>query len=477
MRRGFAAHLRRMHVQVQALVATAAIAVLAGCASVARPPARDEARATSEAGVAMQARQRPCPEGVAPGTRCLEGADGHGAFYWIAVPANWNNGVLVLHAHGGPEFGVPRSVRSERDLQRWSIWTRAGYAWAGSTYAQGGVEVRAAAEDTERLRRIFIAQIGMPTRTVLHGQSWGASVAAVGAETYVARDAAGRPPYDAVLLTSGVLGGGTRSYDFRLDLRVVYQAICGNHPRADEPPYPLWQGLPPDRKMSRAELQARVEACTGIGQPPAQRSEAQRRNLKTLLAVIRIPERSLVGHLHWATEGFQDIVFKRLGGRNPFGNIGVRYQGSDDDAALNARVARYRADPSALADLAADADPGGRIGVPVLTMHAVDDPVAFVELESAWRETMRGAGTDARLVQLYTDDHEHSYLSDAEYLAAMQGLLAWIERGDAKPAPQGVATRCAALPAAFDPGKGCRFLPDYRPAALDTRVPPRADSR
>jgi len=473
MRRGFSAHL---HARVAA-AAIAAGATLAGCSSVAQPPERDEARASGEAGAAAPAQQRPCPEGVAPGTRCFEGADGQGAFYWIAVPANWNNGVLVLHAHGGPEFGAPRSERTERDLQRWSIWTRAGYAWAGSTYAQGGVAVRAAAADTERLRRIVIAQIGMPTRTVLHGQSWGASVAAVGAETYVARGVAGRPPYDAVLLTSGVLGGGTRSYDFRLDLRVVYQAVCGNHPRPDEPPYPLWQGLPPDRKISRAELQARVEACTGIGRPPAQRSEAQRRNLKTLLEVIHIPERSLVGHLHWATEGFQDIVFKRLGGRNPFGNIGVRYRGSDDDAALNARVARYRADPSALADLAADADPGGRIGVPVLTMHAVDDPVAFVELESAWRETMRGAGTDARLVQLYTDDHEHSYLSDAEYVAAMEGLLAWVERGDAKPAPQGVATRCAALPAAFGPDKGCRFLPDYRPAALDARVPPRSDSR
>ena len=192
--------------------------------------------------------------------------------------------------------------------------------------------------------------------------------------------------------------------------------------------------------------------------------------------MIRIPERSLVGHLHWATEGFQDIVFKRLGGRNPFANIGVRYQGSDDDAALNERVARYRADPSALADLAADADPGGRIGVPVLTMHAVDDPVAFVELESAWRETMRGAGTDARLVQLYTDDHEHSYLSDAEYVAAMEALLAWVDRGE-RPLPRQVATRCTAVPVAFDPAKGCRFLPDYQPAALDARVPRRTSSR
>jgi hypothetical protein len=130
-----------------------------------------------------------------------------------------------------------------------------------------------------------------------------------------------------------------------------------------------------------------------------------------------------------------------------------------------------------VAALAADADPGGRIGVPVLTMHAVDDPVAFVELESTWRDTMRRAGTDARLVQLYTDEHEHSYLSDAEYVAAMQALLSWIDRADAKPTPHGVATRCAALPATFDPGKGCRFLPDYQPAALDTRVAPRTAPR
>jgi alpha-beta hydrolase superfamily lysophospholipase len=468
MRRGFPA---RLH----ALIAAAAIAAcVAGCASRAQPAARDDPRAGADTAAAAPARQRPCPEGVAPSTRCLEGADGHGAFYWIAVPPNWNHGVLVLHAHGGPEFGAPRSDRTARDLQRWAVWTRAGYAWAASTYAQGGVAVHAAAEDTERLRRLFIAQVGSPGRTVLHGQSWGGSVAAVGAELYAARDAAGGPPYDAVLLTSGVLGGGTRSYDFRLDLRVVYEAVCGNHPRADETPYPLWQGLPAGRTMSRAELQSRVEACTGIGRPAAQRSDAQRRNLKTLLAVIRIPERSLIGHLHWATEGFQDIVFKRLGGRNPFGNIGVRYRGSDDDEALNARVARYRADPSAVADFAADADPGGRISVPVLTMHAVDDPVAFVEIESAWRETMRHAGTDSHLVQLYTDDHEHSYLSDAEYIAAMQALLAWIERGDdAKPTAQQVAADCAKLPVAFDPSKGCRFLPDFQPAPLDARVPPR----
>ena len=54
-----------------------------------------------------------------------------------------------------------------------------------------------------------------------------------------------------MLLTSGVLGC---AYDFRLDLRVVCQYVCRNHPRPDEPQYPLWQGPPMDNTLTRAEL-------------------------------------------------------------------------------------------------------------------------------------------------------------------------------------------------------------------------------
>ena len=122
----------------------------------------------------------PCPAGAGVQVRCLAGRDDAGAYDWIAVP-NPCNGVLVLHAHGGPELGPPTLERGAEDLTRWSIFARAGYAWAGSTFRQGGVAVSAAAEDTERLRGIFVDASGTPRRTVLHGQSWGARVAARGA--------------------------------------------------------------------------------------------------------------------------------------------------------------------------------------------------------------------------------------------------------------------------------------------------------
>ncbi|HEY4068881.1 MAG TPA: DUF6351 family protein [Burkholderiaceae bacterium] len=404
-----------------------------------------------------------CPSGLPEATRCLAGRDEAGAYYWIAVPAAWN-GILVLHAHGGPELGPPHAGRTAQDLQRWSVMVKAGYAWAGSTYRQGGVAVRAAAEDTERLRGIFTAAVGKPRLTILHGQSWGASVAAKAAEAYPAS-------YDGVLLTSGVLAGGSRAYDFRLDLRVVYQALCGNHPLPSEAQYPLWQGLPPGSTLTRAELAKRVDDCTGLRLKPAQRSAAQQHKLDAILKVVRIPERSLLGHLDWATWDFQDIVFKRLDGANPFGNVDARYLGSGDDDALNRKVARYAADPAALARFAQDTDPTGDIKVPVLTTHAIDDPVAFVEMDSSFLATMQAAGTADHLVQTFVDEHEHSYLSDAEYPALMQALVAWVTQGE-KPTPEGVAERCTALLPAF--GGACHFVPGYHPAPLTERVTPRA---
>lgn len=438
------------------LLAVAAAAALSGCAVA--PPAALEAAPVAAA----------CPAGVPDGARCLRGRDSAMAHYLVVMPAQWN-GVLVVHAHGGPSLGEPTVERVNEDIHRWAITVKAGYAWAASVFRQGGVAVRTAAEDTERVRRIFVEHVAKPRRTILHGQSWGASVAAKAAEMYAAPGAA-RPAYDGVLLTSGVLAGGTQSYNFRLDLRVVYQYLCGNHPKPGEAQYPLWMGLPADAKLGRKELSDRVDECLGVGKPAAQRTAEQARRLKTIVDVIRIPESSVQGHLNWATWHFQDIVQNRTGGLNPFGNEGVVYRGSPDDTALNAGVARYRADPAALAKFGADADLTGRIGVPVLAAHAIHDPVAFVELESAFRRTMESGGSAERLVQTFSDHREHSYLADPVYPTLLAALLRWIDAND-RPTAAAIAQQCRTFEAAFGPG--CRFDPAYQPAPLEARVPAR----
>src|SRR4051794_2509086 len=106
-----------------------AAALLSGGADAQAPAA--------QAPAASAATETLCPTGLPAATRCLTGRDEAGAYFWIAVPVRWN-GVLVLHAHGGPELGPPRAERTAQDLTRWAVMVKAGYAWAGSTYRQGG---------------------------------------------------------------------------------------------------------------------------------------------------------------------------------------------------------------------------------------------------------------------------------------------------------------------------------------------------
>ena len=79
--------------------------------------------------------------------------------------------------------------------------------------------------------------------------------------------------------------------------------------------------------------------------------------------------------------------------------------------------------------------PTGRIPVPALTVHGIDDPMAFVELDAAFRATMAAADTAGHLVKTFTADAEHSDLCDAAYTTLLAALLHWLESGVAPPRP------------------------------------------
>jgi alpha-beta hydrolase superfamily lysophospholipase len=432
-----------------------AAALLAGCATA--PPAAD---------LGPKAAERPCDAALPAGTRCYVGRDSAGAYYGIAIPPGWDaaRGALVVHAHGGPDLEPASERRVLADMKRWAITPKAGHAWVGSSYRRGGYGWTMAGEDVERSRALFVRDFGTPRRTLLHGQSYGGGVAAKLAEAPAGKN------YDGVLLTNSMLGGGRRFLEFRFDLRTVYQHYCNNHPRPDEPQYPLWMGLPADSKMDLRELTARIDECTGVRKPAAQRTEQQKARLANILNVIKIREDYLVRHMEQATWLFRDLTQERLGGRNPFSNMGALYRGSSDDNALNAAVQRHAADRLAVGELARDSEPQGRVPMPVLTLHAIGDPTAFVELEAHYRQVLERGGSADRLVQVFTEDTDHSYLDDPEYPAAFTALLDWIDRGE-KPTPAKVAASCLAGEARY--GKGCNIQPAYQPAAIDTRVTPR----
>jgi len=133
-------------------------------------------------------------------------------------------------------------------------------------------------------------------------------------------------------------------------------------------------------------------------------------------------------------------------------------------------VTRFESDPQAVAELAFDSDPTGVVPIPVLTMHAIDDPVIPVEVDFVYRETLEKMGAADHLVQTFTDEHVHPKLSTPQYAALLAALGEWIETGR-KPSPQGINDTCSGFSAMY--GELCLFVPAYQPMSFWSRVYPR----
>ena len=411
---------------------------------------------------------RDCPADVGPGISCFGAQDANGAHVLIARPAQWN-GALVVHIHGGPRLAAPSARTSEEDLVRFVETVREGYAWVATSRRRAGFGASQGAEDADNARRLYIEAFGPPRITIVHGQSWGGAVAAMLIERFNEPGPDGRRPYDGALLTAGVLAGGTRAYDMRMDLRAVFQAVCGTHPARDEAQYHLGLGLPAGASLPRAELQSRFNACTGANRPAGERTPEQARALSDLAAATGIAPGSLFGALAWATFQFRTIAENVTDGRPAFGNEGVRYRGTSDDEGLNARVPRFAADPAAVARLAEDSDPTGRIAIPVLSMHAIRDQVVFVESQRVYRDAVAAAGNAERLVQVFVDESAHSKVSPPHYPALFEALRRWVEQGQ-RPEVTAVAQLCEEARARH-PGE-CRFVPGFEPQPWESRVRP-----
>lgn len=412
--------------------------------------------------------QGSCPTGLPPDTTCYSGIDDNRAYYLIAVPANYNN-QLVLWNHGY-DLAPPRPLTRLEDLGYPAILIQEGFAVAASSYRPnavglGGWAVADAAVDTENLRLRFVDVVGQPDLTYVVGASEGGIITATIAEIF-GTDPDGNLVYNGSLPMCGPLAGGRRNFYGAFDLRVIYQYYCKNLPRASEPQYELYLGLRPGDTLTPQELAARVNECTGISLPADQRTPMQRQNLANILNVTKIPEGFLLTDLGYATFGLQELVQVRAAGRSPVTNLGVMYTGSMDDAALNAGVYRHGSDPEGVDYITSAYDPTGVVYMPTVTIHTIGDGLVIVENEHAYREVFKGDN----LFQTYTNANGHCQFSFSEFEAVFHGLLNWVVDGAVPTQGQTVAL-CNQYRQIL--GDTCNFNTTFQPNPFESRIPAR----
>jgi pimeloyl-ACP methyl ester carboxylesterase len=351
----------------------------------------------------------PPDEGVTPSAGCTDGALEHGALYQICFPAEWN-GDLVIYAHGyvpaGSDPALPNDEVGGQNVA--AAVNGLGYAYATTSYRANGLVGPEAVEDLVELeatvRRLYSPD---PGKTILAGVSEGGMVAALAAERHPDN-------FDGALAACGPIGSLRRQLEYFGDFRVVFDYLFpGVIPGSAV-------AVPGEVATRWEEIYAPGVVAAIVGNPAAARDLVRITGApveRDDVIAIAVTALGLLWYNVFGTANAQ----QRLGGQ-PFDNSIRVYSGSGDDAALNLGVARFTADPAALAALN-EFETTGDLDVPVVTLHTTGDPIVPLEQQSLYAPKVTQAGAAARLTQNTIDRYGHCTFQAAELFGAFSTLI------------------------------------------------------
>jgi hypothetical protein len=379
----------------------------------------------------------------------ITGSLGSNSNYHIKVPTPWN-GDLVIWNHGfslGPLEEVP-SLGPLETLQ-----LAEGYAIAASSYRQPGWATFRIQQDLQNLYTVFRRNFGEPERVIVTGASLGGIV------TIQAIEEANIGNVVGGLTVCGALAG-SRNWDLALDIRLVYDAVCGSVPGAAIPGGA--KGLPRNSTFTSAQLGAAINACfsptpEGFGR------------LGLFLGVTQIPPSFIGTDMGYATFALADLTWDplKLSGQTGAGNLNVDY----GHPLINASIARVAPNSGAEARLDANYMPTGDArGAKIVSLHTDKDGLVLVENESEYASRTDPANFTAAVAVESTPTH--CGFTPAETVASWESLRGWLA-GSPQPTPASMQITCNAIVAGGMAAGPCRINPAFVIPDMDGRVRPR----
>lgn len=376
------------------------------------------------AGAQVDARAARATGQVAEGAFSVCGADlphqNSAAVYRICRPPWWwnRNGDLVIWAHGFVEPSEPVAIPEDQLCIPGSICIPdvvnfLGYDFATTSYSKNGLAVQEGIADVVELVDLYAAQYGQPNNVYLVGASEGGIITALSLERYP-------QVFDAGLATCGPVGDFPGQINYFGDFRAVFDYF--------------FPGLVPGSPINiPPSLIADWDNYYDTTVLPVLQDPANRDLVRQLVRVTRIPydvndlaatvEQSISEVLWYNIVATNDATVV-LGGQ-PFDNVNRVYSGSNDDAALNAGVARYAADPAAVQAMQSLYQTSGSLINPVVTLHTrLDQQVPYRHEVLYLQKTMQ-SGAWPTLHQNFPppDRYGHCMFTTDEVLDAFNLML------------------------------------------------------
>jgi pimeloyl-ACP methyl ester carboxylesterase len=331
----------------------------------------------------------------------------------VCTPTVKWNGDLVVFAHGyvapgsPPTAGFEQLVTSDGQFLP-KILTRAGYAFATSSYSKDGLAVIQGVQDTLALVSQFKLNGHAPRNVYLVGASEGGLVTTLAVEQYPAAFAGG-------LAVCGPIGDFRGQINYLGDFRVIFDYFFPTTlPRAQ---------VGTAINVLPAFAQNWGNGATGFSGAIAGSVLANPNGASSqLFAVTRaatdpnVPATAaatavqVLWYSAFATMDARDVLTGQ-----PYSNVGRWYFGSRNDWLLNRLVPRYLASPSALSALRAY-QTTGRLQKPLVTMHTLLDPVVPYWHEPMYTLRAIAAGSGARHINIPIARYGHCSFTSGELL-------------------------------------------------------------
>jgi pimeloyl-ACP methyl ester carboxylesterase len=358
---------------------------LAACAD---PPTGTTAADPTASATDTPAQQSPrpdpaitatCPTGTATSSGALPGSS---ALYLFCVPpAQAWNGNLIVYAHG---YVNPFDALAIVDdviggLRVSEIVTAGGFAFATTSYRNNGLIIFEGEQDLLRTVHEFERQFGKVSGAVLAaGVSEGAAVAVLAGERYPQL-------FDGVLAACGPVGDFRGQLNHLNDFRVLFDfffpgVISGSPIAIPEAVLQAWI-----TGALQAQVLAALQAnpanavalftAAGIALPPGPPPEY------VAEFTIRLLAYNILG---------TGDVQSRIG--QPYDNTATVYPPPAD----NEEIVRFTAEQRALSQLK-KYETDGRLSVPVVTIHNLNDPIVPFEQEALYEAKVEAAGAGGLL--------------------------------------------------------------------------------
>ncbi len=380
-----------------------------------------------------------------------------GAFFTITVPDVWN-GDLVISNHGF-DFDAPEPNPGLSLLA--PLWLSQGYAVAASSYSQCCWALFNSKKDIERMVDVFTANFGAPNQVFVAGGSLGGIVTAQVVEKLgESLNIVGAYPFCGAL-------AGSRSLDGALDIRLIFDVICGG-----VAPIPGGAtGLPapghPDFPFSILGTLLATNACMGVPFVGGALPGAAAR-LAQFTAVTALPVSFVAIDMVFATHAVSNLIFEegKLDGGQGLTNVGVTYS----DSVVDLAIERVAAEKNARKDFQRNFTPKGHVGnTKIVSIHTDGDGLVVVEQEQPYRDTVPASNLTIAIVD--EAGNTHCGFTEAEIVSGWESLRAWVA-GAPQPSATDIQNTCLVLQG-LGAGGPCRFDPSFVIPDLDTRIPPR----